>query len=294
MVFDGGSELERLRKRLKEIDVERSKVVAEISRLTESIKTRPVQNEVYPTKSVINISPIENTQQPPLVQLSGSSDLFSSEKVNLYRSLFRGRDDVYARFWQSKHSLRSGYSPVCNHEWNRDLCQKPKLRCSDCPNRDLVPVTDTVIRKHLDGKMTVGVYPLLKDDNCHFLAIDFDKSSWMEDISAFSETCKSMGIPTATERSRSGNGGHLWIFFSEAVSASEARKLGCYFLTQTMSHRHQIGLDSYDRLFPNQDTVPKGGFGNLIALPFQKEPSEKGNTLFLDSSFNPYQDQWFF
>ena len=116
----------------------------------------------------------------------------------------------------------------------------------------------------------------------------------MEDATAFLETCRQIEIPAAIERSRSGNGAHIWIFFAEAVPASTARKLGCYLLTETMSRRHQLGMDSYDRLFPNQDTLPKGGFGNLIALPLQKGPIEKENTLFLDDTLKPHEDQWAF
>ena len=116
----------------------------------------------------------------------------------------------------------------------------------------------------------------------------------MEDVTAFLETCQQMNIPAAIERSRSGNGGHVWLFFSEEVPTSTARKLGCYLLTETMTRRHQLGMDSYDRLFPNQDTLPKGGFGNLISAPLQKVPSEKGNTLFLDKNLKPYEDQWAF
>jgi hypothetical protein len=178
-----------------------------------------------------------------------------------------------------------GYSPVCRHEWNPALCGKPGTKCGDCPNRDFTPITDAVIQGHLEGKHTIGIYPLLPDDTCYLLAVDFDKQCWMEDTAAFLETCHRMGIPVAVERSRSGSGAHVWIFFSEAVPASGARKLGCYLLTEPMAHRHQLGMDSYDRLFPNQDTVPKGGFGNLIALPLQKTPAERGNTLFLDRNF---------
>ena len=154
--------------------------------------------------------------------------------MQLYRSLFRGREDVYAKLWQNKNTLKSGYSPVCKNEWASGLCQKFKIRCSDCSNRELAPLTDQVIQKRLEGKYTVGVYPLLKDNYCYFLAIDFDKRAWMEDSAAF---CRrhGLGIPVALERSRSGNGAHVWIFFTEFVSASAVRNFGSYLITRTMS-----------------------------------------------------------
>ena len=133
---------------------------------------------------------------------------------------------------------------------------------------------------------------MLLDETCWFLAADFDKVTWQADASAFLETCHLFNVPAALERSRSGNGGHVWMFFSEPVSAALARKMGAFLLTQTMERRPEIGLDSYDRFFPSQDTLPKGGFGNLIALPLQKKPRELGNSLFLDENFAPYQDQW--
>ena len=139
---------------------------------------------------------------------------------------------------------------------------------------------------------TIGVYPLLVDETCWFLAADFDKDTWMEDVTAFLETCQTHNVPAVLERSRSGNGGHVWIFFSELIPASLARRLGSYLLTRTMENRPEIGLDSYDRFFPNQDTMPKGGFGNLIALPLQKKPRESDNSVFVDENFEPYPDQW--
>jgi hypothetical protein len=135
---------------------------------------------------------------------------------------------------------------------------------------------------------------MLPDETCWFLAADFDKASWQEDAAAFLETCKLFDVPAVLERSRSGNGGHFWIFFSEPVPPALARKMGAFLLTQTMKRRPEIGLDSYDRFFPSQDTLPKGGFGNLIALPLQKKPRENGNSLFLDDNFVPYQEQWAF
>jgi hypothetical protein len=292
MSFDNSSEIEWLRRELKEITAERDYLLGKNRRLaqTSQVRQAPIRaitNELV--KEVISsVNAVKRSDS--ISSLNSESPL--SEKIWLFRSLFHGREDVYAILWQNKTSLKSGYSPVCKNEWAPGLCQKFKIKCAVCPNRELAPLTDQVIKNHLEGKSTAGVYPLLKDDSCHFLAIDFDKQSWAEDTNSFCETSQSLGIPVALERSRSGNGAHIWVFFSETVPALAARNLGCYLITRTMSRRHQLSMDSYDRLFPNQDTVPKGGFGNLIALPFQKIPGEKGNTLFLDNNFRPYPDQW--
>lgn len=224
----------------------------------------------------------------------------SAEKIALFRSLFRGREDVYPRRFESKKTGRAGYAPACGNEWVRGICEKPRIKCSDCPHRAFLPVTDEVIRQHLSGKeaagqeFVVGVYPMMADETCDFLAMDFDKETWQMDVLAVLETCRIQQIPAALERSRSGNGGHVWLFFTEAVPATLARKLGSFLLTETMERRPELGLASYDRLFPNQDTLPKGGFGNLIALPMQKQPRESGNSVFVDETFTPYPDQWAF
>jgi superfamily II DNA or RNA helicase/very-short-patch-repair endonuclease len=145
----------------------------------------------------------------------------------------------------------------------------------------------------LSGRdFVIGVYPMLRDETCFFLAADFDKETWREDAGAFLETCARLSLPAALERSRSGNGGHVWLFFEEAISASLARKLGSHILTETMENRPEIGFGSYDRFFPNQDTLPKGGFGNLIALPLQKLARDRENTVFLNDQFEPHEDQW--
>jgi hypothetical protein len=179
--------------------------------------------------------------------------------------------------WRAIHSARPGE--------RKRIARKTRM---------LLPLTPDAIRKHLTGKQTVGIYPLLPDETCWFLAVDFDKKSWMADTAAFLETCRQFQVPAIVERSRSGNGAHVWMFFDRTVLAADARRLGCALLTRTMEKRHEIGLGSYDRLFPSQDSMPKGGFGNLIALPLQKGPRVQGNSVFLNELFEPYGDQWQF
>ncbi len=216
-----------------------------------------------------------------------------ADKIKLYMSLFIGRDDVYAKRWESK-SGKCGYSPVCLNEWLPSVCIKPSGKCADCAHKNYAHFTADVIENHLRGSITAGIYPMLPDETCRFLAIDFDDGDWKKDIAAVASLCKNKSIPAYIERSRSGEGGHLWIFFSENIPAVTARKLGSCILTAAMNERHEIKFTSYDRLFPNQDTMPKGGFGNLIALPLQKFPRQNGNSVFVDENFNPYNDQWAF
>jgi len=207
------------------------------------------------------------------------------EKVKFFRSLFRGREDVYAVRWEGRNG-KAGYSPACRRVWG-----KPLPKHSEEP-QECFPLTDRVIHDHLMGKLTAGVYPLLADKTCWFLAADFDKATWQEDVRAYLHTCGDWKVPALLERSRSGRGGHVWIFFAAPLPARLARKLGAAILTRTMERRHQLGLDSYDRFFPSQDTMPKGGFGNLIALPLQHVPRGHGNSVFLDPDLNPHPDQW--
>ena len=174
------------------------------------------------------------------------------------------------------------------------VCDKPRVKCTNCPHKSHIPFSETVVESHLRGNLIAGIYPLLPGDTCRFLAMDFDKKGWKKDIAVIRETCTRFDIPLAIERSQSGNGGHAWFFFKRRYPAALARKFGTALLTNAMGKRHEISFSSYDRLFPNQDTMPEGGYGNLIALPLQKKAREKGNSVFIDENFAPWPDQWAF
>lgn len=247
--------------RLKELELEKEKLTQELKSLQKSA--------VSPCNAFEKMSP--------------------NEKIKLFRSLFRGREDIYARRWENSKTNKSGYSPA---KKNKEI---------------LLPITDEVIKNHLQGQdpkeplfygkrqdFVAGIYPLLLDETCCFLAVDFDKTGWQKDVKFFMQTCKEFEVPACIERSRSGNGAHIWIFFEEPIAAAEARRLGSFLLTATMEKHPEIGFNSYDRLFPNQDTMPKGGFGNLIALPLQHKARQQENSVFVNENFIPYVDQWEF
>ncbi len=210
-----------------------------------------------------------------------------ADKVTLVRRLFRGQDEVYAVRWVNPRSGKAGYAPAVAGGWNgRPAAGRPKRH---------LPLTDEVVGEHLEGSQTIGVYPLRKDDTCWFLACDFDGGSWALDAAAFVEVCGRHDVPAVLERSRSGEGGHVWIFFTAPVLASVARQMGFGLLRETMLLRAELDLASYDRFFPSQDVLPKGSFGNLIALPLQGTSLQAGNTLFCDSAtLRPWPDQWLF
>lgn len=284
-----GADKASLLQTIKNLEAECSRLRAENERLRAELGLAPETLEDNNTRHAPTSTSLQEFNSLPSAGVSSKSS--PEEKIALFRTLFRGREDVYPVRWENKQG-RSGYTPACANEWKRPICAKPKVKCSQCHYRHLLPVTDDVIYNHLAGKHTIGVYPLLGDETCWFMAADFDKQTWEEDVSVFLETCREMGVPAALERSRSGTGGHVWIFFQEPILASTARKLGCAVFTRAMERRPELGFDSYDRFFPNQDTLPSGGFGNLIALPLQYHPRAQGNSVFLDADFNPYPDQW--
>lgn len=249
----------------------------------------------------------------PLPCVTSTSSV--EQKIALFRTLFKGRDDVYPVRWVNTQTGKKGYVPAVKGGWKRRQSGGPLTQ------QDYLPLTDAVIRHHLEGQQTIGVYPLLRDDTCWFLACDFDGkaaglrdgvrstgslarqgggtgaseiSGWALDALGYLAACERHGISAYLERSQSGKGGHVWMFFSAPVPAVSARRLGTFLLRETMESRAEMTLASYDRLFPSQDVLPKGGFGNLIALPLQKPCRAWGNTEFLDGQMRPWPDQWAF
>ena len=250
-----------LRRRLAALDAERARLLERLARLEATAGRR--------------------LRAPP-PRRSGSSPIGSPD----------GRTDTYAVRWESRTTGRSGYAPACAHEWKPPLCRKPEIKCSACPNRELLPLTDDVLLGHLRGRHVVGVYPLRADATCSFLAFDLDKQSWREDARAVRDAARDLYLDPLVERSRSGNGAHVWLFFAEPVSAARARRVGDRILHRATNLRDRLPLSSFDRMFPNQDDVPAGGFGNLIALPLQRAARDRGNATFLDDAMEPVTDPW--
>lgn len=274
----------------RELLVRYNKLENENKRLLE--ENARMRHQLNSTESINEKDDISVIEAPAVNKYSSSK-----EKIEIFRSLFHGREDVFAKRWQSTTSGKSGYQPVCENEWVEGLCDKRKYKCANCPNRVLKALTNEDVYKHLEGKDVlardvIGIYPMLQEETCHFLCADFDDDSFETDVSAFREVCEELDVPVCVERSRSGNGAHAWIFFDTPVSAATARKLGSGMLTKAMEKRGELSFKSYDRLFPNQDTMPDGGFGNLVALPLQGLARKNGNSVFVDEQFRPYDDQW--
>jgi superfamily II DNA or RNA helicase len=263
-----GSDVQhRLDRALREVDRLRAENEQLRTLLSLSQRTQTILHRGKPEK------PTTDTDSP------ASPD----EKIALVRRLFRGRDDVYALRWENDRTGKSGYVPAVVGGWSR---HGPKT---------YLPLSDEAIEQHLRGREAMGVYPLLTDDTCWFLACDFDGGTWRLDSLALLEVCSERGVPAALERSRSGAGGHVWIFFSAPSAAGSARRLGALLLREAMTRRAELDLASYDRLFPNQDFLPANGFGNLIALPLQGRCRAAGTSVFLDpETLEPWPDQWAF
>jgi len=274
---------------------ENSRLIKENDKLKAQLgitKGMPFENPIAESTTEENMLDDEPADSTSFSDVNNTSDSIS--KIKLFMSLFKGREDVYAKKWESKKKATSGYSPVCLNQWKVGLCGKPKTPCSKCANQLYATLDEHVIENHLRGSIIAGIYPMLSDETCHFLAMDFDEADWQDDVTTLRKVCAEFDLPVAVERSQSGNGGHLWFFFENRLSAALARKFGAALLTFSMDRRHEIHFKSYDRLFPSQDTMPKGGFGNLIALPFQKSARKNNNSEFVNESLESYSDQWAF
>jgi len=266
-------QIRNIENRLTNLDKERTDLLNDL---------RKLRSEKDDQKSIVLLG------QPALLKAPDTNE----EKAELFLSLFRGRENIYPKRWENNKTGKQGYSPVCENEWVKPICEKPKIKCANCNYQKFSALNSSVVASHLRGTTTVGTYAIREDDTCTFLACDFDESSWQADLLAFNETAKLLGIEVAMERSRSGKGGHAWIFFAEPIPARLARSLGTLIIAKCSERNIRLSLESYDRFFPTQDFLPKGGFGNLIALPLQKVPRESGNSCFIDETFDVIQDQW--
>ncbi|CAE6924818.1 DNA primase small subunit [Vibrio sp. B1ASS3] len=252
-----------------------------------------IEQKIHELKK--ELAQLEQQKQRLLTQEAidkeAACEMSPQQKLSIYQSYFKGNTQCYAHRWQNQQG-RSGYAIACENEWHQGVCGKPKVKCLECPNQAFKPLGDDAMYAHLTGKEVIGLYPMLANNTCWLLAVDFDKSDWQEASLAYVEVCKLKGIDCLFERSRSGQGAHVWIFFALATDAKVARQLGFYLLDEAMKIHGALSFDSYDRLFPNQDVLPIGGIGNLIALPLQKQARLNGNSVFVDHSFTPYPDQW--
>lgn len=213
-------------------------------------------------------------------------------QINTFRSLFKGREDVFAVRWEKDG--KSGYMPAYHYDpYHYRVHKMNGGTFQNYPHKSYLPLTENEILKHFNGIQQIGVYPLLTDNTSWFLVADFDEQDWKDEAVTFLNVCKEKNIPAYLERSRSGNGGHVWIFFDKAYPAVRSRKIFISILEQSGAFSMFDKGSSFDRLFPNQDFHSGKGLGNLIALPFFKPSMEKGNSCFINTeTFEPYPDQW--
>lgn len=220
--------------------------------------------------------------------------IINEQQLALYMSLFRGRTDVYARHWEKEG--RSGYSSAYAFDWDEFMAHKRQGgTMKDFENKKLMPLTKEIVQKHLLGQHVVGIYPILPDNTSYFIAADFDGEHWLKDSVSYLHACEAIGLSAHLERSRSGNGGHVWIFFSESYPCYKSRQIALECIRKALNVSEFEKEVSFDRLFPNQDTLSGAGFGNLIALPLQGRSATMGNSMFIDpETANPFSDQWQF
>jgi len=302
MDHDKTTRVQEIKQLLRQIESQRQSLLTELQLLLKpQIKSKNATN--IASFPIVDVSKSVNTTDSSLSPTNTASNFIGEkafhkvpatpeEKIKLFIKLFSCRADVFPRYWENNHTGKKGYSPVCSNEWRKGICLKPKVKCSNCLQQAFVQFTSDPVKAHLTGITAIGSYAINEHDSCKFLVADFDKSTWKQDIAAYSQTAAEMDIQVAVEISKSGNGAHAWIFFHELLPARKARQLGDLILSKSMEAEITLNLDSYDRFFPNQDLLPSGGFGNLIALPLQKKYRSNGNCVFVDEQFNIFSNQW--
>ena len=277
MTTDNSNRLKELETALLSIELKRAELINEISSIRNSIASISKDNN---ENTILGRSV---SQLPPITP---------ADKIELFLKLFRCRENVYPKRWENTKTGKQGYSPSCDLEWVKPICQKPIIKCSECPHQKFPKLDHIAAESHLKGLQTIGSYAIREDDTCNFLACDFDGSTWKDDALTYQQCGRNLGLDIKIERSRSGNGAHAWLFFEDYVPARLARSLGTLILAKCSEFNARLSLDSYDRFFPSQDYLPKGGFGNLIALPLQKSSRDAGNSCFLNEELKPIEDQW--
>lgn len=273
-----------IHKRIAQID----EAIVQLQAEKQQLESQLLAENLIRTDSPVSSQPATSNS----INIPVQTILTTEQKLQLFSKRFYGQQDVYAYRWQNKQG-KSGYSVACQHEWQKGICHKPKIKCADCQHRQFKPLDFSVLYEHLSGNITAGIYPLFTDNTCRLLAIDLDKADWQQAVSAITTVCNNLQIDYLVERSRSGNGAHIWFFFAEPILASKARQFGTMILDGAMEQYPALSFESYDRMFPNQDTMPIGGFGNLIALPLQKQARQQGNSIFIDNNFNVIADPWY-
>lgn len=275
-------EIIRLKKELKQAQ-------DEIKRLRNTLSVLSLPSDIGEMSVEVDKEYEENSGSNSKDTFSGIHNRSSKdEKIKLFLSYFKGREDVCAKRWKNK----PGYSPYCRNDFKQGICLKPLVKCIQCQNQDFIILNQETVEEHLMGKEVIGLYPMTENDTCYLLAMDFDEERYKEEAEAVINVSEKLGIFPLLERSRSGQGCHLWFFFEQETKSVVARKFGMTILSLAMEESRSITFSSFDRMFPSQDFLETGGFGNLIALPLQKEARKYGNTEFLDKNFDVIKDPW--